>query len=290
MVANASFETTDSSSYALANSWTLSGTAQTDSFALAEFTSDAYTAEDFERGWSSNEDRIAAFVGIGTDLTAGSFDSTTPEAFEDFEEEWSSNENRLVEFGSTVAGVFDAALDAFEDFEEEWSSNENRKTAFTGIGVDLTAGSFDSGTPEAFEDFEEEWSSNENRKTAFTGIGVDLTAGLYWNTSASASLAYEDFGVLVILPVIAGAGASGVSRTIDRTGMIEVRISGTWSATLEIQVQRDGFSSWVAVDDNITSNGTTELEAGITAVRMHTSAYSSGTPGAHIIFRDIDTV
>jgi len=253
MVANASFETTDSSSYALANSWTLSGTAQTDSFALAEFTSDAYTAEDFERGWSSNEDRIAAFVGIGTDLTAGSFDSTTPEAFEDFEEEWSSNENRLVEFGSTVAGVFDAALDAFEDFEEEWSSNENRKTAFTGIGV-------------------------------------DLTAGLYWNTSASASLAYEDFGVLVILPVIAGAGASGVSRTIDRTGMIEVRISGTWSATLEIQVQRDGFSSWVAVDDNITSNGTTELEAGITAVRMHTSAYSSGTPGAHIIFRDIDTV
>ena len=81
--------------------------------------------EDYEEGWSANENYVFAFVGIGTDLEAAVFDVAVPQNFEDYEEEWSPS-----------PPLFD----------------------FVGIGTDLEAALFGVSTPDTFEDYESEGS------------------------------------------------------------------------------------------------------------------------------------
>jgi hypothetical protein len=168
---NLSFETGDDGS-GCATGWTFACTGQ---FEYAEF--DSRSAETFE-SW------ITIKISLDGSTIAALFD-VGEEAFEDFDEGWGNND---YVFGlAGIAGVFDTTTpQLFEDFDQEWSSNESFKYSFTGVGVDLTAASFDT-SPEAFEDFEEDWVSGY--KFSFTGVGTDLTAASF-DTSPEA---YEDF-------------------------------------------------------------------------------------------------
>jgi len=84
---------------------------------------------------------------------------TGPDDFEDFEAGWSNNENFQTGFapGDTTAASFDTALVAedVEDFEEGWQNNQAAQTGFNP--GDTTAAKFNAGA-DAFENFEGAWT------------------------------------------------------------------------------------------------------------------------------------
>ena len=82
----------------------------------------------------------------------------------------------------------------------------------------------------------------------------------------------------VAASVAAGAG-------VDTTYMYEhskwVTVTGTFVATLQLQVSNDG-TTWATVGSNITAPGVTEVTARCKYLRVNTSAYTSGTPAASV--------
>jgi hypothetical protein len=251
------------------------GAAGGTSWEWGTFDSVAFTAEDFEVRWSANEGRRTIFGG--GQLDAASFDVTTPEAFEDFEEEWSANEGRKTSFA--VGQLDDASFDvgapeAFEDFEEEWSANEGRRTVFGG--GELDDASFDAGAPEAFEDFEEEWWSNEGRRTVFGGGELDV-AQFAIGVGTGPTETFSDNKTINVPPGV----AIGAFAVLDVTQASRVIFGGTLSGTLELQIKRQGFSTWETIDTITAVPATTALPAGYTDVRIERKS-SGGTTTAEL--------
>lgn len=119
----------------------------------AIFGGGTLTVETFEKEWLGNEAYVYTLAGV-----TAVFNTTTPLNFEGFGHEW-DNDSYLYTFVGVgtdlTAASFDVTPEDVEDFEEDWVSGY--KYAFTGVGVDLTAAAFDV-TPENYEDFEEDWS------------------------------------------------------------------------------------------------------------------------------------
>lgn len=102
-------------------------------------------AEDFERGWSSNENDPYT-------VTMALFD-TTPipggHSVENFEDYWSSNEFYSPTLVSVELAMFDAGGQALEDFNDNWSNT---------LSYVIDPALFD--TIDTMEDFEENWDNN----------------------------------------------------------------------------------------------------------------------------------
>jgi hypothetical protein len=187
-VLNPSFETVGASA-GLAASWTLSVTATYEE--LAEYGTPAEGWETFESGWG-NTPHYSAFTGIGTDLTAAEYDNgtITPDTFDGFEDSW-GNEPHITELSLTEAALYDSGTDSEETFEDSDAWDATYKTAFTGIGVDLTAALYD--TTESQESFEagDGWDA-----TYSTTLGaIDPADYPYWNHPGNGILndVWEDF-------------------------------------------------------------------------------------------------
>lgn len=95
--------------------------------------------------------------------------------------------------------------------------------------------------------------------------------------------------------ISANATPSGACVATGGAAVFTVQLSGTWVATVQVQVTRDG-TNWVNVtgsnmiqnaatgayvaSGNITANGVYQVDvAGIAAARVITTAYTSGTIG-----------
>lgn len=184
MIVNPSFETIGAGP-GLADGWTFASTASAETYATFN-TADPW--ETFEAGWSNDTYLYSLTLG---NTTAGEFQTAapTPKFVENFEEFWDSNQSYsygidgtvadfdtaagtlpvesfesywvsgyLYALSATTTAIFNSA-DPVEPFEAFWNSNHLYKYAFTGVGTDLTAATFDSA-PESVEDFEEDWAAS----------------------------------------------------------------------------------------------------------------------------------
>ncbi|KKN87410.1 hypothetical protein LCGC14_0258650 [marine sediment metagenome] len=142
------------------------------------------------------------------------------------------------------------------------------------------------GTSSDHEGFEENWQNNQAAISAFVGVGTDLTAGDF--TTDGAPNSYESFETELTLQVI-GAPAFGTPLDINPGSGVRVTVSGTFSATLILQVQRPGRTAWIDWD-TATAAGDIDVDEGYSSVRMYTQAYVSGTPAAKLKWRPIETL
>jgi hypothetical protein len=160
---------------------------------------------------------------------------------------------------------------------------------FTAFGASVFSlpdqARFNAGA-DAEEDFEQDWMSNQNAISAFTGIGVDLTAAEF--TTDGAPNLFESFEVELTLEVL-GAPGFGTPLDINPGSGVRVTVSGTFSATLILQVQRPGRTTWIDWD-TATTPGDIDVDVGYASVRMQTQAYVSGTPAAKLKWRPIATL
>jgi len=169
-VANPSFETAGASA-GLAASWTFTTTVTTEE--LAEYGTVPAPWDTFGAEWG-NEPHLTEFEA--SDLEAPEYENGTvlPDDYDGFETHW-NNVPHLTELGQTETALFDT-VQTVERFEAGNGWDATYKSAFTGVGVDLTAALF-SGN--AYENFEAGSGWDATYKSAFTGIGTDLTAALF---------------------------------------------------------------------------------------------------------------
>jgi hypothetical protein len=137
----------------------------------------------------------------------------------------------------------------------------------------------------AYDDFETHWQDNQDSISAFVPVTHLVDADF---TTDGAPNAYESFETELTLQVIVGAGY-GTPLDIDPTNGVRVTISGTFSATLILQVQRPGSTTWLDWDTT-TTPGDMDVDAGYDSVRMQTQAYTSGAPAAKLKWRPIETL
>lgn len=282
VIVNPSFETGDSSADSVPDSWTIVVSGASFDWALYNGLE---SIERYEREWLGNEGRIVAFVGSPTDLTDAIYDVAALEPVEDFEEEWSGNENRITAF--TVGNLTDASYDSgtpedFEDFEEEWSGNEGRKTVFVGVPTDLTEALYDVAA-DVFEDFEEEWSGNEGRILSFVGVPTDLDDAIYQDISPDD---VETFSTAIALDAPASVDVGSLT-VVNPGNTHRVEIKGTFVATLEVQERIEGAGTFVTIATTTTA-AEVNIPAGRDAVRIETTAYTSGTPAANLLWAKLD--
>jgi hypothetical protein len=143
--ANLSFEAAGATPGAAA-SWTLVSVATADE--AAGFTpAPERGAEDFERGWSSNDNDPNVTTPCMFDTAA----LPGGQNVEDFESYWSSNELYTNELGSVDGADFlpGPGVRLVEDFEDDWNAD---------ILVFLTQALFDTGS-QGLEDFENHWNN-----------------------------------------------------------------------------------------------------------------------------------
>lgn len=84
--------------------------------------------------------------------------------------------------------------------------------------------------------------------------------------------------VAVPTSVAAGAGTS----CANMTGAF-VNMSGTFTATYQVQESFDGGTSWVNKGSALTAAGAVAIDDAATAVRLNCTAYTSGTPVAGVV-------
>lgn len=177
-----------------AGSWTSSFTGGVQAF--GDFSGGAPAAprphENFEAGWSSNEDYLSTLAS--GDVTLAQFNTgDDATAFEAFEVEWSNDTYQSVI--TTAAGAtFTGALDA-ESFQSGWSTNEDYLS--TLASGDVTVGQFTyavsgmSSALQGFEAFEGEWDKNQDNVSTL-GSG-DVTVALF----DEGATAYETFAAVL---------------------------------------------------------------------------------------------
>ncbi|MCP4573335.1 MAG: hypothetical protein GY838_13350 [bacterium] len=136
------------------------------------------------------------------------------------------------------------------------------------------------------ESFETNWQSNETSTTAFAGIGTDLAAAGFFTGGAANT--YESFETEITLQALAGPGY-GTPLDINPGSGVRVTISGTFVATLVLQVRRPGSTTWLDWD-TATAPGDIDVDEGYSAVRIRTLVYTSGTPAAKLKWRPIETL
>jgi len=231
--------------------------------------------EDFEEEWSNDTYQLLFQV---IDLDAADFDSGG-EALEDFEEGWDNDTWTGDPSAITpVIAMFDTAPQNVEDFEEEWLSNEN----WVGVpgGVTVTAVMFDT-TPQSFEDFEEEWRENENWE--FNNPSVSLAI-----FSDDGTPPRETFEGATTFVVSTTPGSSGDEPEIDDSLFVEVSITGTFVAELQVQGKFQGV--WQDVGSALTAPGSVTVPDDRKAVRVMTVAYTSGSPSANYTWGEMTTI
>lgn len=177
---NPSFETAGTGPGAAA-SWTITvvATAEQD----AAFDADPESLEDFEEGWSSNEDAI--FELEGADVSAPFVETFT---------EWAGA--FYMQLPGAEAAVFDTVPESIEDFEEGWQNDSYVFAMDYHDDAAATYGTFD-GNVEAFDS----WGAY---LFDFVGVGTDLELGTFPPTGTT-----EDFRIVDLsshlLTILTGA-------------------------------------------------------------------------------------
>jgi hypothetical protein len=157
-----------------------------------------------------------------------------------------------------------------------WSDNAMAVSEFdpdgsTNIYASLSQALF--GGSLSAEGFEQDWDSNETAIAEFTG--GDLTAAAWLRDGGTDD--YEGFERL--LSMEAPTPGAGAPLDISSTHTARVEITGTFVATLQVQVRRAGVASWLTVDE-ATAPETIEVPVGYDEVRINVSSYTSGSPAA----------
>lgn len=147
-----------------------------------------------------------------------------------------------------------------------------------------SAASF-TGSPGSYDDFETQWMDNQNAYAVFVP-GSHLSDADF--TTDGAANAYESFETELTLQVLSAAGY-GAALDINPGSGVRVTVSGTFVATLVLQVKRAGTTTWIDWDTT-TAPGDIDVDEGYSSVRMRTTVYISGTPAAKLKWRPIETL
>lgn len=208
---NLSFETVGDSP-GLAASWTSTFVSSFE--AIADYGTTPAPWETFEAGWDNDSFLFSFTPGDISEASYGTVIVDLVKAVENFEELWSGNESYVTSLDSPEpeAAKFGTGLDAFEAFESEWDSNENWTNAFVGIGTDLSAADYDSGTGGQQDETFTTWAPGY--VTSFVGVGTDLSAARYDGASGplyetfAAEQAPREFSVDISSDVLTLAGTN----------------------------------------------------------------------------------
>jgi len=146
----------------LAAGWTL--VFQSSAEEIAGYGTPERPQEDYEGGWSGNEDFVFAFTASA--LEPALYDDA-PESVEDFNEGWSENESFLRELVSVAPAEYGPGPKLVEDFDELWTGNESFLFAFAPSDLATTS----------LEAFEGNWLGNQSFVFAFEP--ADLVAAVY---------------------------------------------------------------------------------------------------------------
>jgi hypothetical protein len=75
--------------------------------------------------------------------------------------------------------------------------------------------------------------------------------------------------------------AAGSAVNVEKLYYKTIIFSGTFTATLQVQLSNDG-STWVTVGSNVTTASVVRVEEQSKHLRINTSAFTSGTPAASL--------
>lgn len=84
---------------------------------------------------------------------------------------------------------------------------------------------------------------------------------------------------------VATGDASVVRQLIDKW----LTITGTFSATLQVEVSLDEGATWFITEEDVDAVGLFEIPEAASHIRIDTTVYVSGTPVASLAARNAET-
>ena len=83
---------------------------------------------------------------------------------------------------------------------------------------------------------------------------------------------FESFGVEAPVSISIGS-----AQNVEELGSLAAQVSGTFVATMQLEGSLDG-STWNTIIADITTTGFHAIDPILKAVRINTTAYTSGSP------------
>jgi hypothetical protein len=137
-----------------------------------------------------------------------------------------------------------------------------------------------------YEGYEAEWAMPLDNVNAIDEFGGgDIVAAVFpTNTGTIDAETYDE----IFDTVIASPGSQEV---VNPTQAMRVDFAGTYGGgtTIELQVQRKGSTTWIAID-TVTTPGASRIEPGYVKFRAELTVPGSGTPTATFAFAELATI